>query len=39
MDAGNHDVVWKGSEQGAGIYFYRLSTDSRSETRKMVLLK
>ena len=39
MDAGNHDVVWKGSEQGAGIYFYRLSTDGRSETRKMVLLK
>jgi hypothetical protein len=39
MDAGNHDVVWKGSEQGAGIYFYRLSTDGQSETRKMVLLK
>jgi hypothetical protein len=39
MDAGNHDFVWKGTEQGAGVYFYRLSADGRSETRKMVLLK
>jgi hypothetical protein len=39
MDAGNHDVIWKGTDQGAGVYFYRLSADGRSETRKMVLLK
>ena len=21
MDAGNHDVIWKGTDQGAGVYF------------------
>lgn len=39
LNAGKYDVIWNGAEQSAGVYFYRLSIDGRSETRKMVLLK
>jgi len=41
---GTHSVEWNGlSEQGksvgSGVYFYRMQTEGRSETRKMVLMK
>ena len=44
MTAGQHVVSWDGtSESGqsvaSGIYFYRLATDVKTETRKMLLLK
>ena len=44
LEAGNHEAVWDGRDyQGervaSGIYFYRLTTDTANETRKMVLLK
>ncbi len=44
MTAGEHRFIWegtdrKGSAVAAGVYFYRLSTNSASESRKMMLLK
>jgi len=44
LPSGNHSITWngkdyKGNEVASGIYFYRIETDSFSETRKMVLLK
>ena len=41
---GNHIIKWSGLNQNgnlvsAGIYFYRLSTNSFSMTKKMILLK
>jgi len=43
-EAGNHSVVWNGmDEQGnsvsSGLYFYRLSSDGNTVTRKMLLAK
>jgi hypothetical protein len=42
--AGVREVVWDGRDergvaQSSGVYFYRLSTGKRVESRKMVLLK
>ncbi len=42
--AGRYEIIWNatnesGSPVGAGMYFYRLATDSYTKTRKMVLLK
>lgn len=44
MDAGQHAIRWNGVNSSgepvaSGIYFYRLKTDEREATRKMVLLK
>jgi len=44
MPAGRHEVEWKGMNAGgqpvgSGVYFYRLQTDERILTRRMVLLK
>ncbi len=41
---GEHELIWQGRDDegrpvGSGIYFYRLEAASRSETRKMILLK
>lgn len=41
---GKTSLVWNGTDNNAqnvtsGIYFYRLSTDQNSETRKMMLMK
>ena len=38
VNAGYHQAVWK-ADTPAGIYFYRLTADGYSETRKMVLVK
>jgi len=37
-------VIWngktdKGNSTGSGVYFYRLSTDNYTQTKKMMLLK
>jgi hypothetical protein len=42
--AGEHEVVWDGRDDAgmptaSGVYFYRLTADNYTETRKMMLLK
>jgi hypothetical protein len=42
--AGDNFVVWNGNDNsnrsvGSGVYFYKLTTDSNIETRKMLLVK
>lgn len=44
LPPGRREIVWFGRDQGgnevsSGIYFYHLSADEYSETRKMVLMK
>lgn len=44
MTGGRHTLVWDGrasdgAESASGVYFYSLTSDSRSETRKMVLVR
>ena len=43
-DSGNHSVVWNGCDNegrsvSSGLYFYRLSSDGNTVTRKMLLAK
>ena len=42
--AGNHQVVWKGTDNSGnkvstGVYFYKISNGGKNETKKMVLMK
>ncbi len=37
--AGNHQVSFDASELASGIYLYRLSADSFTETKKLILIK
>ena len=39
MDAGTHYVTFDADMYSSGVYFYRLSTNSFTETKKMLLLK
>lgn len=39
MEAGYHEVNWNAGQAPSGVYFYRLITDDKSLTRKMMLLK
>lgn len=39
LKPGTYKVDWNASVYPSGVYFYRLSTDNFSETKKMVLLK
>jgi protocatechuate 3,4-dioxygenase beta subunit len=44
LNSGEHSVIWdgrndSGAEVASGIYFYRLSTDNLTETRRMTFLK
>ncbi|HEQ97927.1 MAG TPA: PKD domain-containing protein [candidate division Zixibacteria bacterium] len=38
-DAGRYSVTWNAVGQTSGIYFYRIVTDSFTESKKMILLK
>ena len=42
--AGNYNIQWNaideyGQRMGAGLYFYSITTENISETKKMILLK
>lgn len=39
LSAGRHEVNWDASSMASGVYFYRLTTEQGSQTRKMTLLK
>ncbi len=44
LPSGAHAVTWRGRDQrgervGSGVYFYRLVTDEKTATHKMLLLK
>ncbi|MCX7877400.1 MAG: T9SS type A sorting domain-containing protein [Ignavibacteria bacterium] len=39
LRAGEYRVNWDATKYSSGIYFYRLTTDSYSETRKMIVSK
>lgn len=39
LPAGRYSYEWDGSNVASGIYLYRLTTDSFTATRKMVLMK
>jgi hypothetical protein len=36
---GIYEVIWDGSNVSSGVYYYRLVTSDRTETKKMTLLK
>lgn len=39
LSAGQYTYQWNAKNQVSGIYFYNLTTDSFSETKKMILLR
>jgi hypothetical protein len=39
MDAGQHNIVFDAANLSTGMYLYRLSTESKVEVRKMILMK
>ena len=44
LSSGTHSFVWDGTDESglattSGVYFYRLESAGRSETRSMVILK
>jgi flagellar hook assembly protein FlgD len=39
VEAGEHTVIWDGSNVTSGMYLYRLKAGAVDETRKMLLLK
>ena len=39
LEAGYHEINWDAGNAPSGVYFYRLTADSHTLTRKMLLLK
>ncbi len=39
MEAGSHTVEWNAARFSSGVYFYRISADNFTETKKMMILK
>jgi hypothetical protein len=39
MEAGSHTVTWDASKSASGVYFYRISANNFTDTKKMLMLK
>ena len=39
LKAGSYNFTWDAANYSSGIYFYRLTTNSYTETKKMILIK
>jgi len=39
MEAGSHSIPWDAARYSSGVYFYRISAENFTETKKMMLLK
>jgi hypothetical protein len=39
LDEGKHNYVWEAGNQPSGVYFYRLTSEHFSQTRKMLLVR
>ncbi|HWR81673.1 MAG TPA: T9SS type A sorting domain-containing protein [Candidatus Deferrimicrobium sp.] len=39
MEAGSHTLTWDATPYSSGVYFYRISANGFSETKKMLMLK
>ena len=39
QQAGTYEVIWDASAHPSGTYFYKLTTEDNTETKKMVLIK
>jgi hypothetical protein len=39
LSAGTYEVKFDGSMLTSGVYFYRMTTESYSETKRMILIK
>jgi photosystem II stability/assembly factor-like uncharacterized protein len=39
LQPGTYEVEWDGTDYPSGVYFYKLTTDEFTETKKMVLIK
>ena len=39
LQPGTYETTFDGSAYSTGIYFYRMQTESYSETKKFILLK
>jgi len=39
LNAGSYNVDWNASQYLSGIYFYRIETESYTDTKRMMLIK
>jgi len=39
QEAGVHRSIWDARDMASGVYFYKLQTDRRTETRKLILVR
>jgi hypothetical protein len=39
QNAGTYEITFNASQYSSGIYFYRLTTDNFSDTKKMLMIK
>jgi hypothetical protein len=39
LSAGTHEFLWQAANMSSGLYFYTLTSDSFSQTKRMILLK